>query len=326
MNRTRIQEWDARFAEQFPVRLKKGQKEAFLHELEQEMQSFGFKTQRLTVKTLLKSRLLVSECPNPQVIFLAHIDTPTIAPFWMSPLFKWLGHTRQYQGLLLLLAIIYGPGLLAGFFPEWAAVLNGLTNILLLLFVLSLISLLIPNPHNREDNTSGVIALLALADWLKDKPALRQRVQFAFLDNEELGLLGANGLRQHWQQQGHPYQNAAIICLDCVTQGQIPLVVYHKNGEVASRIAPYVQAQLPQTQFLNLKYLPLSDNYIFKDIGAVDISFADPSAIPGGYTIPRIHTPQDNAFSVEKLLPLLNSLAEFLVGEVQTDAAPLNGE
>jgi hypothetical protein len=319
MNIETIQQWDAHFAKRFPVRLKKAQKEAFLHELELEMQARGFKSQRLTIKAFLQNHLLLTECEKPQIIFLAHIDTPTIAPFWMSPLFKLLGHTRQYEGVLLLLLIIYGPGLLTLFFPEWAPALETVTTILLLIFGLSFISLFIPNPHNREDNTSGVIALLALADWLKDRPELSQYVQFAFLDNEEWGLLGSNGLRRTWQQQGHPYQNAAIICLDCVTRGQIPLVVYHKNGRIAHKIAPYVQAKLPQTRILNLKHLPLSDNYVFKDLGAVDISFADASVIAGGYFIPRIHTPGDNDFSAENLLPLLNGLTEFLAQEIQTD-------
>ena len=316
MNQDLIQQWDAHFAKQFPVRLKKAQKEAFLNEIEQELQTRNYQTKRLTVKALLNNRILVTECEKPQVIFLAHIDTPTIAPFWMSPLFKFLGHTRQYEGLVLLLILIYGPSLLANLFPEWAPMLETITNIMLLLFALSLISLFIPNPHNREDNTSGVISLLALADWLKDKPHLRQHVQFAFLDNEELGLLGSNGLRKYWQQQRHPYQNAAIICLDCVTRGPIPLIVHHKNDAIARKVAPHVQAHLPQTEVLNLKYLPLSDNYVFKDLGAIDISFADVSTIPGGYYIPRIHVPKDNDFSAENLMPLLTSLTKFLAQEI----------
>jgi hypothetical protein len=319
MNQELIQQYDKTFAKRFPIRLKKAQKEAFLDEIDQELQSRSYQTERLTVKALLKNRILVTECEKPQVIFLAHIDTPTIAPFWMSPLFKFLGHTRQYEGLILLLILIYGPSLLANFFPEWAPALKTVTNIMLLIFSLSLISLFIPNPHNREDNTSGVISLLALADWLKDKPDLRQYVQFAFLDNEELGLLGSNGLRKHWNQQRHPYQNAAIICLDCVTRGQIPLIVHHKNDAVARKVAPHVHAHLPQTQVLNLKHLPLSDNYVFKDLGAIDISYADVSTIPGGYYIPRIHTPKDNDFSADNLMPLLTSLTEFIEKTIQPE-------
>ncbi len=317
MNQDLIQQYDQSFAQKFPIRLKKTQKEAFLNHLESELQTRGYETERFITKALLKNHTLITKCKNPQVIFLAHFDTPTIAPFWMSPIFRFFGHTRQYEGLIFLLLLIYGPSLLANFFPEFAPLLRTVTNVMLLLFGLSLISLFIPNPSNREDNTSGIISLLALADWLKDKPDLRQHVQFAFLDNEELGLLGSNGLRRHWQENRHPYQNAAIICLDCVTRGQIPLVVYHKQDQIAQKVAPYLQNHLPQTQVLNLRYLPLSDNYTFKDLGAIDISYADVSTIPGGYYIPRIHSPKDNDFSSDNLMPLLNSLAEFLEQEIQ---------
>ncbi len=326
MNQDLLHQIDINFAQHFPIRLKKKQKEAFLDELENEMQARGFSTERITVRTLFQNRMLITKCEKPQVIFLAHIDTPTIAPFWMSPLFKWFGHTRQYQALALLLLVLYGPNILAAFFPEWALTLSALTNLFLVIFGLSLITLFIPNPQNREDNTSGVIALLGLADWLKDKPDLRAYVQFAFLDNEELGLLGSNGLRKYWQKQDHPFRQAKIICLDCVTRGQIPLLVYHKQDAIAQKAAPFVQAHLPQTKVINMKSLPLSDNYTFRDLGAIDISFADESTIRGGYYIPRIHTPRDDDFSAENLMLLLTGLTEFLQAEVQTHTQLDDGE
>jgi hypothetical protein len=326
MNQDLLHQFDINFAQRFPIRLRKKQKEAFLDELQGEMQARGYATERLTVRAVLQNHLLITQCARPSVIFLAHFDTPTIAPFWMSPLFKWFGHTRQYQALALLLLLMYGPGVLAAFFPQWAVTLQTITNLFVLIFMLSLITLLIPNPQNREDNTSGVIALLGLADWLKDKPALREQVQFAFLDNEELGLLGSNGLRKHWQKQEHPFQEAQIICLDCVTRGQIPLVVYHKQDALAQKVAPFVKAHLPQTQVINMGSLPLSDNYSFRDLGAIDISFADESTIRGGYYIPRIHTPRDNDFSAENLMPLLTGLTEFLQAEIQTNAEMDEGE
>lgn len=326
MNQDLLNQFDINFAQHFPIRLRKKQKEAFLDELQGEMQARGYATERLTVRAVLQNRLLISQCASPKVIFLAHFDTPTIAPFWMSPLFKWFGHTRQYQALALLLLLMYGPGILAAFFPQWAVTLQTITNLFVIVFMLSLITLFIPNPQNREDNTSGVIALLGLADWLKEKPELREQVQFAFLDNEELGLLGSNGLRKHWQKQNHPFQNARIICLDCVTRGEIPLVVYHKQDALARKVAPFVQAHLPQTQVINMGSLPLSDNYSFRDLGAIDISFADESTIRGGYYIPRIHTPRDNDFSAENLMPLLTGLTEFLQAEIQTDTQLGNEE
>jgi hypothetical protein len=61
-----------------------------------------------------------------------------------------------------------------------------------------------------------------------------------------------------------------------------------------------VQAHLPQARPIDMAWLPLSDNYTFKQEKAINISFADKSLVPGGYYIPRIHSPADNDFNVER--------------------------
>jgi hypothetical protein len=304
--------WDRAWSQRHPLRLTKKQKEAFLQELEQELQACHFETERIEVKTLIKNRLLTTVCEKPRVIFTAHFDTPTIMPFWFPPLFALLGHTRQITAMAFLLLLLYLPGILLPVVsPELPWLSLALTAVPIL-FVLSMITLFIPNPHNREDNTSGVIALMGLAGWLKDKPELRQQVQLAFLDNEELGLLGSRSLKFVWAKRQHPYADAAIINLDCVSRGDIPLIVYHDDGSLAQRVAPFVQAQLPQARPIDMTWLPLSDNYTFKQEKAIDISFANKTLVPGGYYIPRIHTPADNDFNPERLALLLRGLADFV--------------
>ena len=61
INQTLIQQFDKTFAENFPIRLKKAQKEAFLDEIEQELQTRSYQTERLTVKALLKNRILITD-------------------------------------------------------------------------------------------------------------------------------------------------------------------------------------------------------------------------------------------------------------------------
>ncbi len=132
---------------------------------------------------------------------MAHYDTPTIKPFWISPLYTIFGHTRQITMAVALIISILLPNLLAteisARFPSLAAVMAITLALFYGLLVLSFIPMFIPNPHNREDNTSGVIGLLALADRIKEQSALKAKVQFAFLDNEEWGLLGSGGLKEH---------------------------------------------------------------------------------------------------------------------------------
>jgi hypothetical protein len=305
-----IIQWDSDWAERFPRRISGAQKERFLAELESLLQARGWPTKRITSGRLIRNRLLVTECERPSIIFLAHYDTPTMLPFWISWLFQAWGHTRQISGLFILILLLQAPQWLTAVFPNFAP-LGLLSFIISLILLLSFIVVFIPNPRNREDNTSGVLGLMALADHLKDEPDLRERVQFAFLDNEEWGLLGSAALKKIWDSEGHPYQQTDIINLDCIARGQKPLLAYHKHGQLAEKLLPFIQAHLPQAEAMDMGIMPLSDNYTFRRQGAVDISFADRSLFPGGYYIPRIHTPRDDDFTPDRFWPLIQALGDY---------------
>jgi hypothetical protein len=241
-------------------------------------------------------------------------------PFWVTYFFKVMGHTRQISGGILLVLLLYAPIILSPFLMQTFPNFGIYTNLFILLLTLSMVTILVPNPHNREDNTSGVIGLMALAEQIKNDPDLRDQVQFIFFDNEELGLLGSNGLKRYWDKHKYPYRDAAVINLDCITRGPIPLVVHHGQDKVASQLRPFLQKHLPQTTIFRLPYLPLSDNYTFRDIGAVNISYASRSLLPGGYYIPNIHVPADNDFSAERMVPLIGGLMDFVEVTVRADS------
>lgn len=302
-----IEKWDQAWARQFPRRFTRAQKESFLQTLEAELGARNFKTRRVVGRQLLACHNLVTECAAPKVILLAHYDTPTIMPFWLSWLTALVGHTRQGLAMVLLVLFLMLPSLLS--MPPW------LVSAIHFALWLTLLSLFIPNPHNREDNSSGVLGLMGLADWLAAHPAVQAQVQLVFLDNEEWGLLGATVQKRVWEKEGHPYQRASIINLDCISRGQVPLLVHHGEEGVAERLRPWLQKRSPALQQLDMGWLALSDNFVFRKLGAVDISYADRSLIPGGYYIPRIHSPADNSLQVEPMLPLLQGLADFLQAE-----------
>jgi hypothetical protein len=317
MNTSLISHWDADWAIRFPRRIKASEKEAFLQMLDQELQTMGFATERIKVRNAFTNRLLLTRCKRPEVIFMAHYDTPTIMPFWIPSLYTIFGHTRQITMAVALIILIQLPNFLAKeisvHFPSLAWVTAMALALFYVLLVLSFIPMLIPNPHNREDNTSGVIGLLALADWIKDQPALKAKVQFAFLDNEEWGLLGSGGLKEHWNQQGYPYQDAVIISLDCISRGQVPLVLHHGKDQFARQVLLCLQKYLPETRLVNMRFIPLSDNYTFRKQGAIDITFTDRTLLPGGYYVPRIHVRQDDELSPQRLAACVQGLAEFLI-------------
>jgi hypothetical protein len=314
-----ISHWDVDWATRFPRRIKASEKEAFLSMLDQELQTMGFATERIQVRNGLANRLLLTRCERPEVIFMAHYDTPTIMPFWIPPLYTLFGHTRQIMLSLALIILFFLPNCLATMLlarlPSLGGLIGIVTSLFYFLLLLSFIPMLIPNPHNREDNTSGVIGLLALADWVKDQPALKAKVQFAFLDNEEWGLFGSGGLKAHWDKHGYPYQDALIISLDCISRGQVPLVLHHGKAQYARQVLPYLQKYLPETRLMNMGFIPLSDNYTFRKQGALDITFTDRALLPGGYYVPRIHVRRDSDLSPQRLAACVQGLGEFLMAD-----------
>jgi hypothetical protein len=312
-----ITHWDQTWAAQHPKRLTASQKEAFLVTLDQELQNRGYATERITDPSWPKTRSLITPCAQPAVIFTAHYDTPTIVPGWLDGFTRFFGHTRQIPMAFAMLIVLQLPNFLAAVatnrFPQWDTPISLALAGFFIALVASFYPLFIPNPHNREDNTSGVIGLLALADWLKDRPDLKDKVQFAILDNEEWGLLGSAALKKHWDKQRHPYAQAMIINLDCISRGRVPLLIHHGKDQHAQRLLPFLQKHLPETRTINLGIVPLSDNYTFRQHGAVDITFTDPSIIPGGYYVPRIHSPRDNDLSPERLSACVTGLMGFLI-------------
>ena len=313
-----IAKWNSEWGERFPTRITGKQKESFLQEIERELHERHFATQRIAVRKLLLNRLLMTVCEQPKIIFLAHYDTPTIMPFWFSLFFRVFGHTRQILSSIFLLGFLFVFFSLPSFGLTNSPLLVTIFFLIQLVLLLSLFSLLIPNPHNHEDNTSGIIGLMALADWLADKPAIQKQVQFVFLDNEEWGLLGSGSLKNFWEKNNYAYQKATIINLDCISRGQKPLLIYHHNEVVADRVLPFLETYLPNIEKMDMSIVPLSDNYTFKKIGAIDITYTDPAIIPGGYHVPKIHVPSDKDFYPERLLPLIQGLTEFVLHELGT--------
>lgn len=313
----KIAQIEADWSQRFPARFNKPQKERFLAELEKELAECGFEPERFTLGGLVKNRLLVTHCAQPQAIFMAHYDTATIMPAWLAWLSAIFGHTRQLEySVVMVVTFLAIFRLLPAVLPS--PVTDAIVLVVGLALIASSLPFLIPNPRNREDNTSGVLGLIALAHLLKDQPELRSRVQLAFMDNEEWGLFGSQAIKNNWDRQGYPYQQAALISLDCIARGRKPLVAYHKQAKLAQRLLPFIQKRLPEAVAIDMGWLPLSDNYTFRQVGAVDISFGEPSKLPGGYFIPRIHSPRDNDFSMERFFPLIQGLEEFLQSSISS--------
>ncbi len=311
MNTNQLKKWHEEFSIRHPLRLFKKQKERFLNRIETELETRNYETKQIKIRHWgIQNRLLLTKCEEPKIIFMAHYDTPTIMPIGFAWVFIFLGHTKQNIALPLTFVFsiffaIVDFGLAYTDAGYWLFIYRAV------LIALFLFQFFIPNPHNEEDNTSGVIGLLSLADWAKDKN-LKEKIQFVFLDNEEWGLIGSSALKRSWKKEKHLGEDTVIINLDCISRGDIPLLVHHKKDTLAQEIFPFLQAKFSQTKIVDMKGIALSDNYTFRKRGAVDISLTVPAIISGGFYISHIHSPKDKGFSPEKTSHLLDALASFV--------------
>ena len=173
------------------------------------------------------------------------------------------------------------------------------------MFIL-LFQMLIPNKKNFDDNTSGVIALLELAKKIKENGI--DNVKFIFVDNEEWGLLGSKAHKKYLEKEQLISSHCKVISIDCVGgSGKIPLIVRNDESEYADFFQKEIQKEFELCKSDEMLF-PFSDNYSFKNYGALNISFVERAKIPVGYYVANVHTSKDKEIDLPKIEKLTDVL------------------
>lgn len=297
----------------YPRRFTRGQKRRFLEWVRQELEQMGYHCQIRSSKSglLRHESLETTSTPEDGFVIMAHYDTPGIMPLAFGWIFRIIGHTRQVAASLFLLGLIILVGVLDKYWV-WGGMVE-------LIFWLTWLTLFIPNPVNANDNTSGVLGLLYLAYRWRDHPQ-RDRVQFVIMDNEENFLSGARSLRQTWEQEGRLRAFRRIISLDCIGRGRY-LGLIHNGPLLAfgkSLVATYEQTAT-KLKVLNLKQIPLNDNFIFRDLGAILLVRLNKSWWPGGFFVPHIHSPLDFGTDQGMVEEVVEPLVSYLEQEISSE-------
>ena len=142
-------------------------------------------------------------------------------PLWISWLIKIFGVNNQLPIIILV-------AFLTNLLPTLSE-LHIFFDIVYWIIFISLLTILIPNRKNFDDNTSGVIALLLLAKKCKESEI--NNVKFIFVDNEELGLIGSRAHRKYLEKENLILPNSKIISLDCVGVGKLPLIIRNSKSK-----------------------------------------------------------------------------------------------
>jgi len=277
------------------------EKNKFLDTVEEKLTEYGYESERKKFGKIIKSVNLETKSTQPEFVFIAHYDTGTIMPFWISWLMRFFGINNQ---ILMIIPLCFVMGLLSAL-GHYHIVFN----IVYWIVIISLLTILIPNRKNFDDNTSGVIALLSLAKKCKENGI--EHVKFIFVDNEELGLIGSSAHRKYLEKERLILPHSKIISLDCVGVGEFPVIFRNSKSDYEVFFHKEFQNAFELCKSISV-IMPLSDNFSFRKYGALNISFVDKAVIPFGYSLSKIHTSNDNFIDLHKIEKLTDVLANIV--------------
>lgn len=200
--------------ERFPVRKTRAQKQAFRVFALEEAQRLGYDAR--VEQSAMGSNVVIGDPDGGKVIFTAHYDTPPTMPLpnFITPCN--VGIYLLYQvGLVLgLLAVSAAAGAAAGLLGCSPSIM-AIICMAVYFGALALMMFGPANPHNANDNTSGVAAVLEAMALVP--PQARKAVAFVLFDNEEKGMLGSAAYAKNHKRVK---QEKLLINLDCVGVGE----------------------------------------------------------------------------------------------------------
>lgn len=293
-----------------PVRKSPAQKKEFREWLTRELKRAGWKAYEETYGKWNGSVNVVAGDPDQASVFICtHYDTGSrmLLPNFVSPT-NILAHVCYHLAAAL--------GLVAAAFLVSLAVCFPINQpgLMLPLFLALVVVMLWyaaygpANGNNANGNSSGVLALLAMAKTTH----FDKRVCLVFLDNNERNLLGAAAFKKK-------HFNKAAECLffnlDCVGDGENLLLIPSKYSRWDAELLvcleegfPEGAAPEPRILTKGLQYFP-SDNKKFK----FHVTLCTCRYLAGlGYYIPHLRTKKDTVLREENIAYIAGSLGKFL--------------
>ena len=292
-----------------PVRRTSGQKAECRQWILRELKRAGWRPWEETYGKFNGSVNIVAGDPDRANVFLCtHYDTASrmLLPDFVSPT-NVAAHVL-YHALVALILIVLA--LAASFTVSFPLNQPGL---MLPLFLILLVGLLFfaafgpANLSNANGNTSGVLALLAIAKIVRRD----DRVCIVFFDNNARNLLGAGAFKK-----AHP--NAAQSCLflnfDCVGDGDsiqfFPRRRLKKDGDAMARMeAAFLPSRGKDVQMVRGFGFYPSDNANFKKGAGVCALKRKPVV---GYYMDRIHTSKDTSLDEANIALLRDGALRYI--------------
>lgn len=292
-----------------PVRRSGAQKAECRKWLLRELKRAGWRAQEEAYGRGNGSVNVVAGDPDRAALFLcAHYDTPArmLAPDFVSPT-NVAAHVAYHLVVALALVAAAFLAALAVSFP-----LNRPELMLPLFLILAVAALAVSaygpaNKNNANGNSSGVLALLAVAKEM----AYDKRVCLVFLDNNERNLLGASAFKKHHIERAG---ENLFIHFDCVGDGDSLLLLPSKHSRWDAALLEALQAAFPEEGGMHprlrdkgLHYYP-SDNRKFR----FHVAVCACRYLAGlGYYIPHLRTKRDTVLEERNIAYIARCMARF---------------
>ena len=252
--------------------------------------------------------IVIDDILSADVIFTAHYDTPaaSIVPNMMMPRNKILGTLINMLFPIFMALSSLGIASLIGYLAnldEGAVVAIYLVLYFGLYFILTR---MLPNKHNKNDNTSGVATVLSIAKQISDK-----KVAFVLFDNEEKGLLGSKALNKKYKSE---FENKLVINFDCVGNGDQMIFITKEKAEAREEYLA-LEEVLKNCGEYDIHYVPLKKACSNSDYKSFPCSIGVMACSKGKFAkayTGRIHTSRDTVASAKNICFLSDMMIKML--------------
>ncbi|MBR2483854.1 MAG: M28 family peptidase [Oscillospiraceae bacterium] len=289
--------------ETYQIRKGAKQKAAFREFLCAHLREMGYDVK---IEGKSSKNIVVGDPAQAKVIYTAHYDTCPVLPIpnFITP--RNILWYLLYQLLICVPMFVFALGAEVGTMLLWEWMTGEVcppgvaiaVMYAVVLFFLWWIYAGPANKHTANDNTSGVLTLVEIAQQLPEE--LRGKVCLVFFDNEEKGLLGSAAFAKKHKTVR---KSTLVVNFDCVSDGDsiqlFPTKGLKKRAETLAALeAAFLPAGEKTVEVVRSFGFYPSDQAKFKQ--GVGVCALKKSRIFGWY-MDRIHTKKDTILMEENI-------------------------
>ena len=295
----------------YQVRKTRKQKQDFTSWLRHHLSGFGYELKD-DGYSKTGSNLIVGDVATAEIIITAHYDMQPNSLFPMMIAFSnWVSFLLSQIIIAFPMLAVYACCFLVFSAIFDTAVASVIGTLLLLAYCIQMMGG-IANRHTANDNTSGVAVLISTLEEMTEEE--RKKACVVFLDQEELGLIGAKNFYRKYKGF---LKDKPLINFDCVGDGGTLTFVVKKrfkNSQYFQRLTAANKAAMADTskksRFADALWSIYTSDQLYFPLG-VGVAAAKKAPLIG-YYINRLHSKWDAKFDNENIELLTDTMVRFV--------------